>query len=137
MWNNSLMRSRLINVLYYILIVWKCNNHFDPLTTILLTILSGILIRVANTGSFIIKYDVILNYYRLFLEGLCLFIDEKYDVNYGLQLIIFGRFVDIFLSIIKIIPFIKSLIPTIKPALQHLLQKPMIQPIPRKPMFND
>lgn len=133
--------SRLVYLMYHVILIWKFNHQFSPLNTVLLTILSSLILQIFNGASYIAKYQTILKYKRLLLETGSLFLDEKFEVNYGLTLIIFFRFIDIFLFFMKIYPLVKDFIPLIIPTVKNIFQKPLPPQVDiinrRKPIFDD
>lgn len=121
--------SRLLYLIYYTILIWKFNHRFNTLNTVLLTLSFSLMLQIFNGASYIARYKTVLKYKRLLFETGSLLVDEKYGVNYGLQLIIFFRFVDMFLFLIKIYPLVI-------PIIQNIFRK--VPDIPkRKPIYDD
>lgn len=87
-------------ILFTFLINWF--NHYDihviyrvllsTFLTVIFDVTEGNLNNVKGRFVGLIKS-------RVFLECSLLFIDGKLDVSYGFQLILFGRFVDLFMTV--------------------------------------
>lgn len=120
-WTLALMRMA-----YFAIIIWRLNYYIDPLTNIVLTLAIGMLFKVANYGSSIILDEtkrIVKDYHRVGLESLGLFIDGHFEVNYCFQIIIFERFVDIYIFVVRYWPLIRQYGPSLVPIVTGMLHK--------------
>ncbi len=102
-----------LHTAYFAVIVWRLNYYVNPLVNFSIILMVGFLLKIANQGSSIIKNEatnMVKNYHRLYLESIGLFIDGYYGYNYCFQLILFERFIDIFMFIVPYWPLIKQFI---------------------------